>query len=41
MIDEDYSMRDPKELVEAFIDTPEAIANTQIIADRCIVDFEL
>ena len=31
----DYSMRDPKSLVEAFKDTPEALENTKKLAEKC------
>ena len=37
----DHSMTSPEEMVEAFADTPEAIANTRKIADRCNVVIEL
>ena len=41
MIDEDYSLKDPEEMIKSFEDFPEAIENTEKIADRCNVDFEL
>jgi DNA polymerase-3 subunit alpha len=41
MIDEDYSLKEPEEMIKAFEDFPEAIENTEKIADRCNVDFEL
>ena len=41
MIDEDYSLKDPEEMIKAFEDFPEAIENTEKISDRCNVDFEL
>ena len=40
MMDADYSMKDPEEIVEAFKDVPEAIENTVKIADRCNVEFD-
>lgn len=33
--DGDFSLRDPKDLAEAFKDVPEALENTQKIADQC------
>jgi DNA polymerase-3 subunit alpha len=41
MIDEDYSLRDPEDMIKAFSDFPEAIENTEKIANRCNVSFEL
>ncbi|MDO8667703.1 MAG: DNA polymerase III subunit alpha [bacterium] len=41
MIGGDYSFRPVKEMEEAFKDTPEAIANTEIIAEQCNLDLEL
>ena len=40
MIDEDYSLKDPEEMIKSFEDFPEAIENTEKIADRCNVSFE-
>ena len=37
----DHSMRAPDEMVQAFSDVPEAIANTRVIADRCNLVLEL
>jgi len=37
----DYSCRDPKELIEAFKDVPEAIKNTVRIAEMCNVEIKL
>nr|HPN14626.1 PHP domain-containing protein [bacterium] len=37
----DHSLRSPQEMVEAFKDVPEAIANTRVIADRCQVTLNL
>lgn len=37
----DYSCRDPKELIAAFKDVPEAIANTLKIAEQCQVEIKL
>jgi len=36
-----YSCRDPKELIVAFEDVPEAISNTVKIADKCNVEIKL
>ena len=41
MIDEDYSLKDPNELIEAFSDYPEAVENTVKIAERCNLSFDL
>ena len=41
MIDEDYSLKDPEDMIKSFEDFPEAIENTEKIADRCNVSFEL
>ncbi len=38
---QDMSMTSPEVMVEAFKETPEAIANTRKIADRCTVKLEL
>ena len=38
---DDYSFKTPEEMTEAFKDVPEAIDNTQKIADRCEFEFEL
>jgi DNA polymerase-3 subunit alpha len=40
MTDEDYSLKSPQELKESWKDTPEAVDNTQKIADMCNVPFE-
>lgn len=40
MLDEDYSLKNPQEVKMAWRDHPEAIDNTQKIADMCMVDFE-
>ncbi|MBN2087926.1 DNA polymerase III subunit alpha [Candidatus Peregrinibacteria bacterium] len=40
MMNADYSMKDPSEIIEAFKDVPEAIENTVKIAERCNVEFE-
>ena len=34
----DFSLRDPKELAEAFKDVPEALENTRRIADECKIE---
>ncbi|MBD3247775.1 DNA polymerase III subunit alpha, partial [Candidatus Falkowbacteria bacterium] len=41
MMDSDYSMRPNKDMIEAFADTPEAIANTLKIAEMCNVEIDL
>jgi DNA polymerase-3 subunit alpha len=41
LIDEDYSLIPAEEIEEYFQETPEAIENTQKIADRCNVTFDL
>ncbi len=38
---EDYSFYSPEKMKELFKDTPEAISNTQKLADRCNVEIEL
>lgn len=38
---DDFSLRSPKQMQEAFKDTPEAIENTKKIAEKCNFDFEL
>ena len=38
---DDFSMCNPEEMTEKFADYPEAIANTQKIADQCHVDLTL
>lgn len=40
MKDSEYDFKTPEEMKKLFSDHPEAIANTQKIADRCKVDFE-
>jgi DNA polymerase-3 subunit alpha len=40
MLDEDYSLKSPEELKEVWKEHPEAIDNTQKIADMCNVEFE-
>ncbi len=37
---EEFYLKTEKEMLEAFPDLPQAISNTQIIADRCNVEFE-
>ena len=39
--DDDFSMRSPEEMAELFKDLPEAIANTQVVAERCNMEIEL
>src|SRR3989344_8500761 len=41
MLDGDYSLRAPKEMLKAFSDLPETIENTQKIADLCQVEIKL
>jgi len=41
MKDEDFSLKSPQEMAEAFKDIPSALENTQKIADMCDVDIEL
>lgn len=41
MKNNDFSMRPPSEIIEAFKDVPEAIENTQKIAQACNFEFEL
>jgi DNA polymerase-3 subunit alpha len=41
MKEDDFSMKSPKEMTEAFSDTLEAIENTQHIAEACNFHFEL
>ncbi len=40
MLDEDFSLKSPQELKEAWKDHPEAVDNTQKIAEMCDVPFE-
>lgn len=40
-IGENYSLRSPEEMAKAFADTPEAIANTLVIAQRCKFELKL
>ncbi len=39
--DDDFSMRSPEEMANLFQDAPEAITNTQLIADQCNLEIEL
>ena len=41
MKDEDFSLKSSREMAEAFRDIPEAVENTQKIADMCSTDIEL
>ncbi|MFA6533843.1 MAG: DNA polymerase III subunit alpha [Patescibacteria group bacterium] len=41
MLDGNYSFKTPAEIERAFAVYPEAIANTQIVADKCTVEIEL
>ena len=41
MKDNDFSLRSPQEMADWFKDAPEAIVNTQKIAELCHFDFEL
>lgn len=38
---DDFSLLSPEEMAEKFSATPEAISNTQLIADRCNIDLTL
>jgi len=38
---DDFSLKSPKEMIEAFKDIPEAIENTQKVKDLCNFDFNL
>jgi DNA polymerase-3 subunit alpha len=38
---EDFSLKSPQQMIKAFKNVPEAIANTQKIADRCNLKIEL
>ena len=40
MLGEDYSLKSPKQMIEAFKNVPEAIENTQKIVEQCNLDFE-
>lgn len=40
MLNDDFSLRPPKEMAEIFKETPEAIANTEKIAKMCNVELE-
>jgi DNA polymerase-3 subunit alpha len=40
MLGEDYSLKNPEQIIEAFKDIPEAIENTQKIVEQCNLDFE-
>ncbi len=39
MMDEDFSLKSPKQMIEDFKDTPTAISNTQKIVDMCNFEF--
>ncbi len=41
MLGEDFSLRSPQEMISLLKETPEAIENTNRIADRCQVNLEL
>ena len=41
MKQDDFSMKSPSEMAELFKDVPEAVANTQKIAEECKFEFEL
>lgn len=41
MTGEDFSLKSPQQMAEAFADTPEAVTNTVTIAERCNVELEL
>lgn len=39
--DFDLSLRSPEDMIKTFADTPEAITNTQVIADKCNLEIRL
>ncbi|MDP1718846.1 MAG: DNA polymerase III subunit alpha [bacterium] len=39
--DDDFSMKSPDEMAEMFKDLPEAISNTQVVADQCNLEIVL
>lgn len=39
--DDDFSMRSPEEMSKLFKDLPEAVTNTQLIAEQCNLEIEL
>src|SRR6185503_14750406 len=41
MRDHDLSLRDPATMTQLFADLPEAISNTQLIADQCNVEIPI
>jgi DNA polymerase-3 subunit alpha len=41
MTTDEFYFKSPDEMINAFRDTPEAIANTLVIAERCNLDFDL
>jgi len=41
MKNDDFSLRSPKEMIKDFKDFPEAIKNTQVIAEKCNFEFVL
>jgi DNA polymerase III subunit alpha len=41
MRDHDLSLRDPETMAQLFVDIPEAITNTQLIADQCNVEIPI
>ncbi|MFA7170812.1 MAG: DNA polymerase III subunit alpha [Candidatus Paceibacterota bacterium] len=41
MLDENYSMKSPEEMIEHFKHVPEAIENTQRIVEACNIEFDL
>ncbi len=40
-LDDDFSLKSPEEIKEYFKDVPEAVANTQVIANQCNLEIEL
>ena len=40
MDDPSYYLRSPEEMAQMFAEVPEALSNTQLIADRCQIDLE-
>jgi len=41
MLEDDFSLKTPKQMIEDFKETPEAIENTQKIAEMCNFEFKL
>ncbi|MBU3918821.1 DNA polymerase III subunit alpha [Patescibacteria group bacterium] len=41
MLEDDFSLKTPKQMIEDFKETPEAIENTQKVAEMCNFEFQL